>query len=729
LTRLGSYDYDVALLSDFRYPGGTSVSVAEEVAAQAAAGYTTALVPATSPGLKAKRRFHSRIISCVQSGMAEIVAPDQALRVKALVIRHPAIFIEDPDPRPRIDADEVVMVVNQAPAEDSHPGDARYYDVGLAEIRDRLHALFGGEILWAPIGPVVRHALLRAEVPLKLAKSDWHNVLDADAWRADRSRYASDRPVIGRHARPHWKKWPPSAEEILAAYPDDGGFEVKVLGGGEVATRILGRLPENWTLYRFGSIPPDRFLRQIDFGVYYYHPDFTEAFGRTIAESLASGCPTLVPHQLRALFEDACVYAEPAEVQEAVRGLYAQPELYREQSERGRTFIEESFGHEVHRRRIEALIGEPDSPRPIRARPARRRSVLFFTANGVGMGHLTRMMAVARRLPETVEPLFVTLSAGMKVVREAGYFCEYIPQHRGAEWHGFLERRLVEIIRRFDPQGLVFDGTFPWRGLMWAREATGLPFVWARRAMWQPGSGSVNLANGRDFDFVVEPGEFAEAYDEGETTRHRDAVLRVRPILLLDDEDLLERGEARAALGLSPDARAVLIQLGAGNTFDVRSPARVTAEQLLEIGGTEVVFAASPIAREQAELPPGVKRISTYPVSRFLRAFDFAVSAAGYNSFHELIGFGVPTIFVPMDTQLDDQHGRARFAEDVGAGLDLAGFSEHGMARCLELIVDDEKRAEIAARCRELFPGNGARDFADAVSRLLVESSGLPPPR
>jgi predicted glycosyltransferase len=52
-----------------------------------------------------------------------------------------------------------------------------------------------------------------------------------------------------------------------------------------------------------------------------------------------------------------------------------------------------------------------------------------------------------------------------------------------------------------------------------------------------------------------------------------------------------------------------------------------------------------------------------FPISRYFRALDFAVAAAGYNSFHELVGFGVPTAFVPNPSMpLDDQPARARWA-------------------------------------------------------------------
>jgi hypothetical protein len=342
------------------------------------------------------------------------------------------------------------------------------------------------------------------------------------------------------------------------------------------------------------------------------------------------------------------------------------------------------------------------------------------------MGHLTRMMAIARRLPPTVRPIFATLSTGMQVVRQSGYFCEFIPRapgHKPSEWNDFLQQRLTEIIGRYEVDALLFDGTVPFQGLIGAKEATGVPGGWCRRAMWQPGKSEKIPDREKHFELVIEPGEFAEDFDEGATVAHRDAATRVGPILLLDDSEVLDRDAARRELGLSPSGLAVLVGLGAGNDEDTASPTRLAVEKLLQQPDIEVVVAEWVIQREAFELPDRVKPIRTYPISRLLRAFDFAFSAAGYNSYHEHIAFGVPTIYIPTETQLDDQPARARYAESVGVGLSLDPFSEAGLERRVELMLNDESRREMSDRCRELFPGNGAEDAMKAIEQLVVAAS------
>ena len=81
------------------------------------------------------------------------------------------------------------------------------------------------------------------------------------------------------------------------------------------------------------------------------------------------------------------------------------------------------------------------------------------------------------------------------------------------------------------------------------------------------------------------------------------------------------------------------------------------------------------------EIPGGVVRLdSTFPMSRYFRAFDMAVAAAGYNAFHELIAFAVPTLFVPMPRNTDDQAARARWAAEAGVGLAVEGAADPALA-------------------------------------------------
>jgi hypothetical protein len=717
-----SKEYDVVMLSDLRLPGGTTVSMAEEIRAQATAGYRTALVQLNSPLVKKNLGVSVQLRRCLDEGLAELVLPGGQVSAGLAVLRHPTVFGGSGELGVEIDAGTVALVANNTAADAS--GTVHYDPM---TVNDVLTQMFGVKPTWHPIGPVVRDSLGPFENVIQLASRDWVNVIDIDEWTVDRRRGPRSRPVIGRHSRPQPAKWPTSAAELLAAYPDSDEFVVRILGGAAPALRLLGSIPKHWIVEDFGRRDPRDFLADIDFFVYFHHPDLLEAFGRTIMEALASGAVVVLPEHFRQTFGDAAVYTDPDGVAAVVRSLVTNPAGYAKQSQRGIDFINHTYGYGVHVARVAELVGPARSPtRPIssRRRDRQRARVMFVSSNGAGMGHLTRLLAMASRSSKHVEPLFFSLSQAVSVVSTYGYPWEYCPS-RGdldlstREWNPLFSQRLHEVMCTYQPAAVVFDGTWPYRGLRQARsDFPDVAFVWSRRGMWREGTDGSHLVHSMMFDLVVEPGEVAGEFDHGPTAERDDAI-RVDPITLIGQDQLLDRGAARAELGMDTHDNTLLVSLGAGNINDTASTIRVIVDAAGRHGWQAYIVKA-PISRDH--LPDmNVRPLSIYPLARYLRAFDAGVTAAGYNSYHEMIMAALPSIFVPnLETMTDDQHGRARYAESVGLGLCLSDVTIESANSAFERLADSHIRRDMARRAAATYPGNGAETAMAAVETLLA---------
>ena len=116
----------------------------------------------------------------------------------------------------------------------------------------------------------------------------------------------------------------------------------------------------------------------------------------------------------------------------------------------------------------------------------------------------------------------------------------------------------------------------------------------------------------------------------------------------------------------------------------------------------------------------------TYPMSRFYRAFDLAVAAAGYNAFHELTAHGVPTLFVPMPRQIDDQAARARWAQEQGVGRGVASADDPALEDRLGELLDPAVRDEIRSRLAELPKADGAGQGAHWLEGLVGKKQVTP---
>ncbi|MDV6011084.1 hypothetical protein [Haloechinothrix sp. LS1_15] len=347
--------YDILMVTDCRFPGGNTSSVVEEIHAQHRAGYRTGILHVPSPILGAARPFARKIRDVLDAGLAELVVGAEQVDTKLLLARHPSVFTELPEGLPVVRADEVLLAVNQVPTDER--GVEPYYDV--PHVQRQIERLVGTGATWAPIGPRTREALLEYQDSVPLLPWDWENVIDVAQWRIAREGFVADRPVLGRHSRGHWSKWPEDPADILAAYPDDPGYEVRILGGTDIPAERLGYLPANWVDYPFNSIPAREFLGSIDFFVYFHHTGLVEAFGRVVLEALAAGAVAIVPGYLEPLFGDACLYGTPRDVRGYVDRLYDDWDAFAARSAAGVELAERRFSYDTHVRRLAELIGPP----------------------------------------------------------------------------------------------------------------------------------------------------------------------------------------------------------------------------------------------------------------------------------------------------------------------------------------------------------------------------------
>jgi UDP-N-acetylglucosamine:LPS N-acetylglucosamine transferase len=191
-------------------------------------------------------------------------------------------------------------------------------------------------------------------------------------------------------------------------------------------------------------------------------------------------------------------------------------------------------------------------------------------------------------------------------------------------------------------------------------------------------------------------------------------------MLSCDEEELLPRQEARARLGLNPTDPAVLLQLGSGNNQALVPVVQHIVATLEDLGIGQIVIADWVIAEHPLETWPSVTVLRNFPISHYQRAFDFVVSAAGYHTVHELIGYGLPTIFVPNEkVETDDQLGRSRYAEDEGLGLCMAVTELDNFESYAQRLLDPAERERLSAACRRRRWRNGAEVAAARLTALM----------
>lgn len=160
------------------------------------------------------------------------------------------------------------------------------------------------------------------------------------------------------------------------------------------------------------------------------------------------------------------------------------------------------------------------------------------------------------------------------------------------------------------------------------------------------------------------------------------------------------------------------MQLGAGQVNDLDSLSARVVAALRRHPEVQIVVTESVLTRTPAVLPDDVHRLRHFPIGEYRNAFDASVMAAGYNSFHEAMSLGLPTLFIPnLGTAKDDQDARARWAEAAGTGLrwDEATGDTDDLNAAVDLLVDPAGQEALRARMAALPPADGAREIAEAL--------------
>ena len=343
-------------------------------------------------------------------------------------------------------------------------------------------------------------------------------------------------------------------------------------------------------------------------------------------------------------------------------------------------------------------------------------TIILATSNGVGMGHLARASAIALALKDVANPIIVSMAGGIAEIPEfMGIRCEYIPGRdrmwmTREKWDVYLRDRLLALAEETDAKLISFDGVVPYPGVIAAKvENNDLALVWVRRGLWQKKPQRLVLGlQSKMMDFIVEPGDYARAYDHGPTAKRKDAHL-TSPVSLYQEKTAMSREDARRALGLDLQRPAVLVQLGTGDN-DVNHKMTAALSGLLGWKDLQVILTKKPVDKEGNSLAPeglDIRVVRYFPLASVLHAFDGAICATGYNGVHELLPASIPTVFVSNIRGTDDQDARAMWCHD------------HGYA----LRADQADLADITAKVAELQKVE-VRDALNQKCLTLPEASG-----
>ncbi|MDJ0835706.1 MAG: hypothetical protein QNK37_04270 [Acidobacteriota bacterium] len=364
------------------------------------------------------------------------------------------------------------------------------------------------------------------------------------------------------------------------------------------------------------------------------------------------------------------------------------------------------------------------------ARSNRRKvSALFYAVNGVGLGHLSRLLAIAREMRDLLDALAVPTDLRFLTTSDAAYiagdFPVYkIPSKTAAAGTAAAETFIADsrffvsnLVASLRPDLLVLD-TIPegsFNEFLMIRD-------FARKTVFVDRHRDPKIRNGKLqknmlalYDRILVPDDPDEArYPLPEALAERrfftGRIHGFRP------RTAFSREKAREQLGVPDGSVLIYVSAGGGGDEAAEHQLDILTETLAEDPSHFLLVGYGPLYSGKVRYGANIANYHGAAVSRFFPALDLAVSAAGYNTYQELITARVPTLFYAQTKGMDRQEERIDRGVSAGLHRKLTNLD----TSILRAAVEDMKRADTQAELRDaLVRHPPARGALSAAVQLL----------
>lgn len=307
--------------------------------------------------------------------------------------------------------------------------------------------------------------------------------------------------------------------------------------------------------------------------------------------------------------------------------------------------------------------------------------IVFYAINGTGLGHITRLNTIAtdaawlcRQLD--IEPRFefLTTSDAPSVVSD--FPVTKLPSKTTIKALGLpvktstakIKAQIINMLNGANADCLVLD-TNPKGAYSEFSFLRGLVknTVFIDRARKREGIDPITQKHIALYDRVICP----ESAPEQASLLFHPNLDFVGKITGFKPEQALTQSTVRNYFGMRGNQSLVYLSSGGGG--DPMSEQALTQWlQALRQSDPNALIVIGYGPLYQAAMHYADRNVIPYTrtdISRYFAGFDYAVSAAGYNTFEELKAAGVPTLFYSLSKGFDDQQARIHAAMQQGLCL------------------------------------------------------------
>jgi UDP-N-acetylglucosamine:LPS N-acetylglucosamine transferase len=296
-------------------------------------------------------------------------------------------------------------------------------------------------------------------------------------------------------------------------------------------------------------------------------------------------------------------------------------------------------------------------------------NLLFQAPNGVGLGHISRLAAIAVAVRDRVcgaRPLFLVEGGDHLLLESMGLPCLFLPNRRElvsqpwSSWNRDERRKLIEhvarcVLEQLEPRAVIFD-TLPFPPVLQATKKLQIPAI-------------LCLRKRRDLPEVLARLEASESPFRLILFPHDPTEVVVPPALLHKTRfvgPIIRPAVVDSGKNNALGQRRIVITGGAGGHEGTVAFYNLVLEAISGSSsagsGIDTLLVTGPLFRAWQDLRLGRgTRITPFvaDLASIMASADLVVCQGGYNTIAEVAALGVHAICIPAPRLLDDQAERA----------------------------------------------------------------------
>ncbi|MBM83079.1 MAG: hypothetical protein CMJ78_21165 [Planctomycetaceae bacterium] len=341
--------------------------------------------------------------------------------------------------------------------------------------------------------------------------------------------------------------------------------------------------------------------------------------------------------------------------------------------------------------------------------------ILFYAINGTGLGHLSRLLAIARQARELLHAMgiradfhFITTSEAPEIAWDFPVYKipsktiiadSDTPNSAFAQSAKLIISNLTSTLR---PDLLVLDTvpTGSFQEFVFLKDYAKKTVFIDRHKDSKAATSSVHQTHLSLYDLIIIPDDqsVADRYPvSAKARKRRRFVGRIHgfnPLIAMPREAVREQfGVDRKWL--------IYVSAGGGGDAHAANDLDHIIDALADDLDHFLLIGYGPLYRGSRVYRSNVVPLSEAYVSRFFRGIDIAVSAAGYNTYEELLAATVPSAFYAQIKGLDRQDQRIEWGQTAGWHLALSSLDKPLVRAAVENLKDETRRLAIHSRLVE----------------------------